>query len=95
MRTDDLAEGLLREGGRGVELRRRALSAAAGKLDALSPLAVLGRGYAAVYGLRQGAVVRSHGQLRKGDEVDVTLGRGSFRASVASTSKEAFPWRKK
>jgi len=95
MRADELGEQLLREGRRGVELHRRSLSAAAGKLDALSPLAVLGRGYAAVYGLRQAAVVRSHRELRKGDDVDVTLGRGSFRASVTSTSEEAFPWRKR
>lgn len=60
--------------------RRHRLEVAAGKLDALSPLAVLGRGYAVV--MREGGAVRSCAELSPGDEIDIMLAKGGARAAV-------------
>ncbi len=60
--------------------RRHRLEVAAGKLDALSPLAVLGRGYAVV--MREGTAVRSSGELAPGDNIDIMLGKGGAHAAV-------------
>lgn len=55
--------------------------AAAAKLDALSPLKVLSRGYAMTQ-KEGGEVVRSVKQLSVGDELTVTLGDGTITANV-------------
>ncbi len=60
--------------------RRRTLGATAAKLHALSPLAVLGRGYAIVS--REGAAVLKSDELAFGDVVDVRVAHGRFRAKV-------------
>jgi exodeoxyribonuclease VII large subunit len=60
--------------------RRHRLEVAAGKLDALSPLAVLGRGYAVI--LRDGGAVRSCAELAPGDGIDIMLAKGGARAAV-------------
>jgi len=60
--------------------RRKALAACAAQLDALSPLAVLGRGYAIA--TRAGVPVLASSELSPGDVVDVRVAHGSFRASV-------------
>jgi len=59
--------------------------ALASKLDAMSPLKVLTRGYAMAQ-LPDGTVLRSAEQVRIGDEIHVALSRGSIRAVV--TGKE-------
>ncbi|NUP08020.1 MAG: exodeoxyribonuclease VII large subunit [Polyangiaceae bacterium] len=53
------------------------------KLDALSPLAVLGRGYAIVKRRGGGAVVRNATEVAPGDRLDVRVGVGAFSAVVA------------
>lgn len=62
----------------------RALAADAGKLDALSPLKVLARGYAIPYG-PQGHVVTRVAQVKPGDAVSVRLEDGFVDATVAGT----------
>jgi exodeoxyribonuclease VII large subunit len=52
------------------------------KLDALSPLGVLARGYAVVVRAR-GEVVTDAGVLRAGERVDVRVARGRFVAQVS------------
>lgn len=75
-----------------LEMRRRlterfrrsaaALAEQAGRLDLLSPLATLGRGYSLTFRLPGGEIVRETGQLREGDRVRVRLGRGQIRCRV-------------
>ncbi len=60
--------------------RREAFGTRAAQLHALSPLAVLGRGYAIA--LRQGLPVLSSQELAPGDQVQVRVAHGAFRARV-------------
>jgi exodeoxyribonuclease VII large subunit len=66
-----------------VERRRATLDQAAAKLNALSPRATLGRGYAIVRA--RGRIVRSGETVAPGDTVDVELAEGGFGATVEST----------
>lgn len=60
--------------------RRKAFSACAAQLDALSPLAVLGRGYAIA--THEGVAILSSRELTPGDLVSVRVAHGAFRARV-------------
>lgn len=61
--------------------RRQALGAAGGKLDAMSPLKVLGRGYALARDAA-GHVLTDSVEVAVGDAVDITLSRGALRCRV-------------
>jgi exodeoxyribonuclease VII large subunit len=54
------------------------------KLDALSPLAVLDRGYSLVS--REGRLVRSAADVASGDELELRFHRGRARARVTTTT---------
>jgi exodeoxyribonuclease VII large subunit len=54
------------------------------RLEALSPLAVLNRGYAIVYGA-DGQVLRDAVEAKAGDAIRARLAKGSVRAEVQST----------
>ena len=60
----------------------------AAKLDALSPLKVLTRGYAMVQN-KSGEVVRSVGQTSAGDTVEITLRDGTVSATVTQIKENA------
>jgi exodeoxyribonuclease VII large subunit len=64
-----------------VAARRREVTALAGRLDGLSPLAVLARGYS-VCTLPSGAVVRRAEQVQAGQPVSVRLARGVLGCRV-------------
>ncbi|MDR3739431.1 MAG: exodeoxyribonuclease VII large subunit [Terracidiphilus sp.] len=70
------------------------LHATDARLHALSPLAVLERGYALVQGA-DGAVVHSIAQLALGEQLTTRLGDGSFTSRVEGTHAEVRPVRKK
>jgi exodeoxyribonuclease VII large subunit len=61
--------------------KRQRFAALASSLDAMSPLKVLGRGYAMVQG-RDGQVLKSYRDVSAGDRVSVTLGEGGFTCTV-------------
>ena len=67
---------------------RERLGLAAASLDALSPLAVLQRGYAIAED-ESGKLLRDASTLRVGDRVGVRLAKGRFEAKVSKTSEEA------
>ena len=71
---------------RGVTARKSRLSGLAGRLEAVSPLAVLSRGYALVRDEATGAVVKRAADTRDGQEIDVTLAEGTIRAVVKKGS---------
>jgi exodeoxyribonuclease VII large subunit len=84
MRLAALSERLRGLGGQAVTVRRHRLVSVGGRLDALSPLAVLRRGYAIVTRKTDGAVLRAAADVRAGDEVGVRLAQGRLRASVVA-----------
>lgn len=61
--------------------RRQRFSALVAALDAMSPLKVLGRGYA-VARSRDGTILKSGREVAPGDRVSVTLSEGGFDAVV-------------
>ncbi|MBE0418471.1 MAG: exodeoxyribonuclease VII large subunit [Coriobacteriia bacterium] len=60
----------------------------AARLHDLSPVAILGRGYAVCRTADAGSVIRSATQVSLGDRVNVLLGEGSLGCVVESTEKE-------
>ena len=68
-------------------LRRAAvrIGAADARLNSLSPLAVLDRGYALVLSA-EGTLIRSSAQLNNGDQLTTRLADGSFTSRVESTA---------
>ena len=64
-----------------VEKDSRRFAQLTAKLDAMSPLKVLGRGYAMAQN-ESGEVLRSAQQVEVGEQVHVRLGQGSLRCTV-------------
>jgi exodeoxyribonuclease VII large subunit len=64
-----------------VHRERERLRSLAARLDALSPLAVLSRGYAIVR-LPDGRIVRQAQEVQPGDSLTLRLGGGELQAQV-------------
>jgi exodeoxyribonuclease VII large subunit len=64
--------------------RRAVLERRTASLEALSPLAILNRGYALVFDER-GVLVRDAEQVNTGDEIAARVARGQIRARVSAT----------
>ena len=65
-----------------LERKTARLQRAAGLLDAVSPLAVLGRGYAIARTGAEGEVIRDSAQVNKGDSLEVLLRNGVLDCEV-------------
>ncbi len=63
------------------------LAGLAGRLEALSPLAILARGYSLTYG-EDGSLLEDAGRLKKGLEVRTRLKNGWFRSQVTEIEKD-------
>ena len=70
-----------------IDCADRAMSTAAARLDDLSPLAILGRGYAVCYAA-DGAVVRNSAEVTPGDRVRVRLAQGRLGCVVETAETE-------
>ena len=64
-----------------ITRNRQKYIAAAAKLDAMSPLKVLTRGYSMAQS-EDGAVIRSVSQVELGERIHITLGDGTLSATV-------------
>jgi len=81
-RFDALRGALARNTRRRTERARSQLATLAGRLHALSPLAVLARGYAIVWKAKVGTIVRRAEECAPGDQLRVRLGEGELAATV-------------
>jgi exodeoxyribonuclease VII large subunit len=68
--------------------RQRELAALAGQLDAMSPLAVLARGYAVCWTGDRSRIVRDASMLASGERVTVTLDRGELECRVEAVNDD-------
>ena len=87
MRVDELWTRLVSSAKQRVEDGRRGRDVLVAKLDALSPLTTLARGYAICQD-RSGNVVTSYEQVSLGAEVSVRLRRGVLTCSVLKGEDE-------
>ncbi|MDP9160373.1 MAG: exodeoxyribonuclease VII large subunit [Acidobacteriota bacterium] len=67
--------------------QRSRLEQLSGQIAALSPLAILERGYALIFDAA-GKLLKDARQVSRGDEVSATLAKGTMLATVKSTSSE-------
>lgn len=58
------------------------------RLETLSPLSILSRGYSLSMILPEGAIVKDASRLKEGDSVKTVLGKGSFISSVTEVIKD-------
>jgi len=80
-RCDDLFTRMERSVISEIQKRRLSLGQWLGKLDALSPLRVLERGYSIVK-KSDGSVLRSFKEVKKKDEIQIRLLEGEIRAEI-------------
>lgn len=78
---DSLADRIMRAENNSVGMKKAALVGVAGKLDALNPLAVLARGYSAIY-KDDGSLVRSVADVKAGERVEFKTIGGSALCTV-------------
>ena len=74
---------------RRLTLAQGRIGSLAARIDGLSPLAVLGRGYAVTWDASRTRIIRDASTLKAGDRVNVTLERGAFEATVTNTEAES------
>jgi exodeoxyribonuclease VII large subunit len=67
---------------RRLSTAQTAMGALAARLEGLSPLAVLGRGYSVTWDASRTRIIRDASTLVPGDRISVTLERGSINATV-------------
>jgi exodeoxyribonuclease VII large subunit len=84
IRADGRLRAAMASGRHRAEHRTATLAA---RLDALSPLGVLGRGYALCWNEARTGIIRSADQVRAGDRVRVTLGQGELGCLVEDTGQ--------
>ncbi len=65
--------------------RRSRLDQLSGQLEALSPLAILGRGYALVFD-PEGKLLKDAARVKTGDAISARLARGTVTATVKKRS---------
>jgi exodeoxyribonuclease VII large subunit len=68
-----------------VKLRGENFNLLSGKLEALSPLGILNRGYSITTRLSDGIIVKNVNVLGKDDRIETRLGKGKVRSRVEGT----------
>lgn len=81
MQLDSVQQRLGLTAHRQLSVRQQRFTALAASLDALSPLKVLGRGYAMAQAA-DGTVLRNSEQVQEGDRIHVQLGQGALDCTV-------------
>jgi exodeoxyribonuclease VII large subunit len=84
-RIDDLKKDISIRAGHILKLRGENFNLLAHKLEALSPLAILGRGYSITAKLPDGAIIKDAGSVQVGDRIETRLGKGKIRSRIEET----------
>ncbi len=84
-RLDGAEARLAATGARAIERAHARLASAAGRLESLSPLGVLARGYAVCWNSQRTAIIRDADTVGPGDHVRVTLHNGELDCEVRGT----------
>jgi exodeoxyribonuclease VII large subunit len=87
-RLDELESRLKRGMQRTVEASQQRLASHSASLNALSPLAVLERGYSLTKRVADGELIRDAAQLREGDQLSTLFARGSVISEVRSVESD-------
>jgi exodeoxyribonuclease VII large subunit len=87
-RLDELDGQALRALKRRVSRSRDQLAAVSCRVEALSPLAVLARGYSVTTDARSGTVLNSADEIAVGQRIHTRLARGSVNSVVEATDRE-------
>jgi exodeoxyribonuclease VII large subunit len=85
---DELGQRTTRAARQRLDRARQRTEKLAARLDALSPLAVLARGYSVTQRVADGAVVRSARELSPGDAIATRFGQGRAISRVEETHEE-------
>ncbi|MBN1526565.1 MAG: exodeoxyribonuclease VII large subunit [Candidatus Omnitrophica bacterium] len=85
-KIDGLVEDLMLHTDHLVIRREESFKLLAGKLDTLSPLAILNRGYSITAKLPEGRIIKTASDIKQGDLVETKLGKGKFTSKVESVS---------
>ncbi len=75
-------KGFIQRVKRVIELKRERLGGISGKLESLSPLSVLQRGYSITRKLPSLKILRDSSEVKTGDQVEVKLYRGALTCNV-------------
>jgi exodeoxyribonuclease VII large subunit len=65
------------------------LGSLAARIEGLSPLAVLGRGYSVTWDASRTRIIRDASSIAIGEHVSVTLERGRIEATITKTEAES------
>ncbi len=87
-KCDIVRKQLYSEMERLLESSRQRLQTQVRQLNAISPLAVLGRGYAIVRRLPDGTIIRNSNMVAVGDHVEARLAKGRIHCRVEGTMDE-------
>jgi exodeoxyribonuclease VII large subunit len=87
-RADELLRGLLKEIKNYFDSKKKSLSLVSGKLNALSPLAVMERGFSVTRRLPEMEIIKDADSLRLKDEIEVMFFRGTIEAEVKKINGE-------
>ncbi len=86
--VDDLEERMHRAIRRRLETTRQQLGTVSASLNALSPLAVLDRGYSLTKRLESKSLVRDVGELKVGERISTLFAQGSLISEIISIEQE-------
>ena len=81
-RMDDLRKDMSVSIEHMIDMSGEKFSRIIGKLEALSPISILNRGYSITMKLPEGLIVKEAASLKLGDYVETKLGRGKFKSRV-------------
>jgi exodeoxyribonuclease VII large subunit len=86
-RVDDLNDSLTTATAHALREARARVAVLSGRLDALSPLRVMGRGYAAVEKLPERRLVRAAAEAAPGDRIAIRFHDGTLNTRVESVER--------